>query len=127
MPGLAILQVLEMKKLKPFMGIGLVVVAFYLMYMLVPPYFNNYRLDDWMASESRLGTYGNKNADVIRDDVVKKALEYDIVLRPEQVMVQQDGRNTRISADYTVHVEIPFYPMDLRFTPGAETKVIRGL
>ncbi len=116
-----------MKKLKPFMGIGLVVVAFYLMYLLVPPYFNNYRLDDWMASESRLGTYGNKSADAIRDDVVKKALEYDIVLRPEQVLVQQDGRNTRISADYTVHVDIPFYPMDLRFTPGAETKAIRGL
>jgi hypothetical protein len=80
-----------------------------------------------MASESRLGTYGNKTEDIIRDDVVKKALEYDIVLHPDQVIVRQDGRNTSISADYTVHVDLPFYPLDLRFTPGAETKVIRGL
>lgn len=116
-----------MKKLKPFMGIGLVVVAFYLMYMLVPPYFNNYRFDDWIASESRLGTYGGKPVDTIRDDVIKKAQEYDIVLRPEQVRVEQDGRNTRIGAEYTIHVDLPFYPLDLHFAPGAETKAIRGL
>ena len=116
-----------MKKLKPFMGIGLVVVAAYLMYVLVPPYFNNYRLDDWMASESRLVTYGNKSPDAIRDDVIRKAQEFDIALSPEQVIVRQDGRNTTISAVYTVHIDIPFYPLDLRFTPGAETKAIRGL
>lgn len=116
-----------MKKLKPFMGIGLVAVVFYLMYMLVPPYFNNYRLDDWMQSESRLGTYGSKSEDMIREDVVKKALEYDVALSPNQVIVRIDGRTTTISADYTVHVDLPFYPVDLRFTPGAQTKVIKGL
>jgi|SRR5687768_7740919 hypothetical protein len=116
-----------MKRLKPFLGIGVVVLAGYLMYMLVPPYFNNYQFDDWMASESRLGTYSGKSVDAIRDDVIKKAREYDIVLGPEQVRVDQDGRNTRISASYTVHVDLPFYPVDLQFTPGAETKVIKGL
>jgi hypothetical protein len=116
-----------MKKFKPFMGMALVVVVFYLMYMLVPPYFNNYRLDDWMASESRLGTYGNKDVDTIRKEVVRKAAEYDVTLHPDQVIVQQDGRNTRISARYTIHVDLPFYPVDLQFTPGAETKAISGL
>lgn len=116
-----------MKRFKPFFGIGVVILAAYLMYMLVPPYFNNYQLDDWMASESRLGTYGGKTADIIRDDVIRKAREYDIVLGPEQVRVEQDGRNTRISANYIVHVDLPFYPVDLHFTPGAETKVIKGL
>ena len=116
-----------MKTLKPYMGIALVLVAFYLMYMLVPPYFNNYRFDDWIASETRLSTYGGKDIDSIRDDVVKKASEYDIPLRADQVRVEQNGRNTRISAEYTIHVDLPFYPMDIHFTPGAETKVIRGL
>jgi hypothetical protein len=126
-PAAAISSGGTMRKLKPFMGIAVVVVAFYLMYMLVPPYFNNYRFDDWMAGESRLGTYGNKDVETIRNDVVKKAAEYDIVLRPDQVVVEQNGRNTRIAADYNIHVDLPFYPMDLHFTPGSETKVIRGL
>ena len=116
-----------MKKLKPYMGIGLVVLAAYLMYMLVPPYFNNYQFDDWIASETRLGTYGGKSTDAIRDDVIKKAREYDIDLTAEQVRVEQDGRTTRISASYTVHVPLPLYPVDLHFTPGAETKGIKGL
>jgi hypothetical protein len=116
-----------MKKLKPYMGIGLMVLAAYLMYMLVPPYFNNYQFDDWIASETRLGTYGGKSADAIRDDVIKKAREYDIDLTAEQVRVEQDGRNTRISATYTVHVPLPLYPVDLHFAPGAETKGIKGL
>ena len=116
-----------MKTLKPYMGIALVLVAFYLMYMLVPPYFNNYRFDDWIASETRLGTYGAKDVDAIRDDVLKKASEYDIPLKADQIRIQQVGRNTSISAEYTIHVDLPFYPVDLHFSPGAETKVIRGL
>ena len=116
-----------MKKLKPFMGIALVIAVVYVMYMLVPPYFNNFQFDDWVASESRLGTYGNKDVETIRAEVVKKAAEYDITLRPDQIIVEKDGRNTRIRAEYTVHVDLPFYPMDLHFTPGADTKGIRGL
>jgi hypothetical protein len=80
-----------------------------------------------MAGETRLGTYTNKDIDSIRDDVMKKASEYDIPLHADQIRIQQIGRNTSISAEYTIHVDLPFYPLDLHFAPGAETKVIRGL
>ena len=117
-----------MKALKLGLVIGIVAAAVYLVSMLVPPYFNNYRFDDWIAGESFRGSYwtGKPEAE-IRQAVITKAREFDINLRPEQLRVEVEGRTTRINVNYTVRVDLPFYPIDLHFTPGRETKVIKGL
>ena len=98
------------------------------MSMLVPPYFNHYRFDDWIDGETFRGSYWSGNtAEAIREAVIKKARVYDINLSPEQVRVEVDGRDTRISTNYTVRVAFPVYPIDLHFTSGHETKVTKGL
>jgi hypothetical protein len=110
-----------MKAVKPCLGIGIVLLALYVARMLVPPFFNSYRFDEWIADESYRGSYvtGRTEAD-IRQAVIKKAGEYDFNVSPEQLTVEAEGRKTRIALTYTVRVAWPLYPVDLRFSSDHE-------
>jgi len=93
---------------------------------VVPPYFANYQFQDDLDSEARLGTYSTKGDDVIRDAIFKKAQDLELPLAKEQIRVQRVGSSgsgsVLIEAEYTVHVELPGYPLDLHFHPQTKNK-----
>jgi hypothetical protein len=93
---------------------------------VIPPYFANYQFQDDLDSEARLGTYSTKGDDVIRDAVFKKAQDLEIPITKDQIRIQRTGAvgsgGVMIEADYSVHVELPGYPMDLHFHPQTKNK-----
>jgi hypothetical protein len=120
-----------MKTLKLLVGLGAIVAAIYLCWALIPPYFANYQFEDAIETEARLGTYSTKTDTDIKEAVFKKAQELDLPLTLDQIQVQRatamNGQGTGgvvITADYTVHVDIPGYPVDLHFKPGSKNKSI---
>jgi len=113
-----------MKTLKAIAGLALVVGGAYVGYLLIPPYFANYQLQDYIESETRLQTYSTKSEQDIRDGVVKQARGLDIPLAPEAVTVQRGAGELQIFCAYTVHVDLPGYPVDLKFAPGSKSKLI---
>lgn len=113
-----------MKSIKALFGVFIVAAAFYLAYKVMPPYFANYQFEDVVDNEAKMNSYTTKSEQEIRDGLVKKARELDIPLTAEQVKVQRMGTELAISADYTVHIDIPFYPFDLHFTPASKNKRI---
>jgi len=113
-----------MKSIKALFGIFVVVALFYASFKVIPPYFSNYQFQDEIESQARLLSYSQKSEQEIRDIVVKKAHEYDIPLTDQQVKVQRSGRELSISADYTVHIDLPVYPLDLHFTPATKNRPI---
>jgi hypothetical protein len=98
----------------------------YLSAELIPPYFANYEFQDTLDSEARLGTYSTKGDDVIRDAVFKRAQDLEIPVTKEQIKIQRTGTSgagsVSIETDYTVHVDLPGYPMDLHFHPQTKNK-----
>ena len=113
-----------MKTLRALVGLVLVVGGAYVGYLLIPPYFANYQLQDYIESETRLQTYTTKSEQDIKDGVVKQARNLDIPLAPEAVTVQRGAGELQISCSYTVHVNLPGYPVDLKFTPGSKSQLI---
>ncbi len=113
-----------MKSLKALLGLGLLVAAVYVAYELIPPYFHNYQFQDVLESEARLNSYSSlrKTEDEIREGIVTKARDLDIILQPEQVTVTRAGTEWVISADYTVHVDLALHPVDLEFHPSSRGK-----
>jgi hypothetical protein len=73
-----------------------------------------------MAKVSEAATGTGKPEAEIRHAVIKKAQEFDINLRPEQLKVEAEGRKTRIIVTYAVRVAWPLYPVDLHFTSDHE-------
>ena len=114
-----------MKTIRALSGLLIVVAIFYVAYKLVPPYFNEYQFEDAMGAEARYSAYNTQRTEQdIREAVSKKAQEYDIPLKPDDIHVQRNGAELAIWADYAVHVDLPGYPLDLQFHPNSKNKRI---
>ena len=113
-----------MKTLKAIIGVALVVGGTYCGYLIIPPYFNNYQLQDYIEAEARLNTYTNKPEQDIKDGVIKQARNLDIPLQPENIAVLRGAGELQISCSYTVHVDLPGYPLDLKFAPSSKSRLL---
>src|SRR6266581_4752032 len=111
-----------MKALKAILGIGLIVAVVWVLVEMVPPYYNNYQLQDVINAEARMNTYTPKPAEEMRDFVYRKCRELDIPVTRDQINVQREGQTVAIWLDYTVHVDLPGYPVDLNFHSSTKNK-----
>ena len=102
------------------------VVVAYVCAEMIPPYFSNYQFEDAIETEARMSTYSTKTEDQIRDTILKKAQDLEIPLSKEQIKVRRSGPTgsgfVLIEANYSVHVEMPGYPLDLDFHPSTKNK-----
>ena len=115
-----------MGTIKLILILGLLGGLVYVGAEVIPPYFANYEFQDSIDTEARLGTYSTKGEDVIRDTVFKRAQELEIPITKDQIKVQRSGSqgngSVLIETEYTVHVDLPGYPMDLDFHPQSKNK-----
>jgi hypothetical protein len=84
-------------------------------FILAPPYFTNYQLQDAMKTEARFAGYNRKTNDEIREDVWKKVQELGIPAKREDIHVSNDNNTVQISIDYTVPVDLKFNQFTLEF------------
>ncbi len=114
-----------MARLKAILGIFIVVAAFYTAWKLIPPYFNNYQFQDDLEQEARQAVYNpNRTEQQIRDEIIKIALSDGVPITPDNIKIQRGYQTIVISVDYTVHVDLPIYPLDLQFHPSTKDKMI---
>jgi hypothetical protein len=111
-----------MKALRALLGVVFIVAVVVAVFSLAPPYYNNYQIQDAITNEARMNTYTTKPVEEMRDTIWRKCKELDIPVTREQVNVQRDGQSVTIWLDYTVHVELPGYPVDLKFHPSTKNR-----
>src|SRR5262249_20676721 len=108
--------------------LGLLAAAVYVGAQVIPPYFANYEFQDTLNTEARMGTYSTKSDDVIREAVYRRAQELELPLNSEDIKLERVGPNgnaaVSIEVDYSVHVDLPGYPMDLHFHPVSKNKSV---
>jgi type II secretory pathway component PulM len=116
---------IAMSRLKAWLGVAVVLVGFYVTWKIVPPFFNNMQFEDAMGEEAKLSAYALQRTEQdIKEAMAKKAIDYDIPLTAEQIHVTRNSSELTISADYTVHVDLPIHPIDLEFHPSSKGKRI---
>ena len=113
-----------MKTLKVLFAFGLVAVLIYTGWQVVPPFFYNYQFQDALDNEARIDSYTNtRSEDDIKTSIIKKAEDLEIPLTSNQVQVQRLPNNViYIEANYSVHVNLPGYPLDLQFKATSKNK-----
>lgn len=112
-----------MKQIRALVGLLVVIGAFYLAWQIFPAYYANYAFQDYLENQARLESYAENRSDMdVADAVVQKAQELEIPLTAQQIRVQRVGKELSISAEYTVHIDLPGYPLDLNFKPGTKNK-----
>jgi hypothetical protein len=112
--------------MKMVFGIIVIVAAVYLGAELAPPYYGNYEFSDYVKTTATMETYSTKTEGDIRTMILRMAHELDIPIAENAVKVtragQQNVGSLTISAAYTVHVDLPLYPLDLHFQDSSENK-----
>ncbi len=111
-----------MKALRAILGVVFIVVVIVAVWNLVPPYFHNYQFQDAIADEARMNTYTQKSEEDMRESIWRKAKDLEIPLKREQINVQRESNGVSIWVDYTVHVDLPGYPLDLQFHSSTKNK-----
>jgi hypothetical protein len=111
-----------MKALRAILGIAFIIAVAYVTFMLVPPYYNNYEFQDAVSDEARVNTYTEKPVEDMRDSIYRTAQQLDLPIRRDQINVRREGRSVAIWVDYTVHLDLPGYPLDLQFHPSSRNK-----
>jgi hypothetical protein len=111
--------------MKAYLALAMLVVMGFLGFKLLPPYINNYQLQDSIESIARFSSYAaRKTADDVKKEVLEKAEEIGIELDASQVHVRKDSRAVNIEVRYTVEVPVPGYTFNLNFNPVAGNRVI---
>jgi hypothetical protein len=115
-----------MGTVKMVFGLLVIVAGCYVGATLIPVYYANYQFQDAIKTEATLQTYTTKPEADIQQTIFKKAQDLDIPLGKDQIKVQRRGNtgtgSLTIQAPYSVHVDLPGYPMDLQFDPSTENK-----
>ena len=110
---------------KAVLAVALFLAVVFLGIKLVPPYINNFEFQSDLDSIARLSTYAQqKTEEDVRTDVMGKAKELSLPIKPEQIAVTKSTYGVNINVKYTVVVEVPGYSFHLKFNPVAGNKMI---
>jgi hypothetical protein len=93
-------------------------------YKLMPPYVNNYQLQDTVETIAREATYTKMTEADIRQQVINKASDLGVELDPSQVYVERSGPSVNISTEYMITVDLLVRQVDLQFAPSAGNRNI---
>jgi uncharacterized protein DUF4845 len=113
-----------MGKVKGLIGLLVIVSGFYVAWNMVPPYFNNYQLQDALDDIARKGSYTAQTDDDIKKAVIAKAETEDIKLKEDQIVVSRVRDMLGITVKYRIHVDMVVHPVDLDFTANSLNKRI---
>jgi hypothetical protein len=111
-----------MNQLKSIFGLLLILVGGFVLYKVFPAYWGDYKLGRLLEDQALSNTYTTKSESDIAAAVAEKATALDVPLTPEEVTVQRGAGDLTITAQYTVHVDLPLYPLDLNFKTASKNK-----
>jgi hypothetical protein len=111
-------------KIKGLLALIILVGMVYCGWRIVPPFLNNYQLEDAMKTEARFALAQRKTEDDIRDDIFYKVKDLGIPARRENIVIDNVDGALRISLDYNVPVDLPGYQFNLHFHPQGDNRSI---
>ena len=106
---------------KLFIVLAVFAAIGYVGFKVVPPFVNNYQLQDTCESESHLFAAHQKTDQRTRDAVWAEVQSLGIPITQDAIKVEVMGRSVTVSVDYTIVVSIFGYDLSLPFHAKGES------
>jgi Domain of unknown function (DUF4845) len=103
------------KEIKFIFGVALLLVGSFVLYKILPAYWNNYKVNRMIAEQAIIYTNFPKSEEEIKIAIAQKAQDLDVPIAPEQIAVSRSRGDVSISFAYSVHIDLPVYPFDVDF------------
>ena len=91
---------------------------------IVPVLIDEYEFQDGIQGIARFASANRQNLDQIRKDVNNEVVKEDLPVAPEDIHVEAKNGNVKISADYSVVVDLKVYQLTLNFHPVASNAAL---
>src|SRR3954470_1516719 len=92
--------------MKAIIGLLVVIIAGYLAFAFMPPYFAKYQFADDITSIARFAGPTTRSEEDIRQEVLKKAKEEGVPITAEQIQITREQQHVEIKAHYTYVVNL---------------------
>lgn len=92
-------------------------------FKIVPPYVNNYQLQDTCESESRLFAAHQKSDQKVKDSVWAEVQSLSAPITQDQIKVEIIGKTARVSMEYAVTVSVFGFDYTMNFHPTGESPI----
>ena len=102
----------------------ILVSCVYVAFKVVPFLVNEYEFQDGIQDIARYASAMRQDAGKVREAVLKEAKKDDVPIRPEDLKIDGTAGNFRISADYTVIVDLKVYQWALSFHPSVSNNAL---
>jgi len=103
------------RRLRVGAAIAVLLVLIVIGAMLIPPYFENMRfqnyLDDVVTTK--------RSPDMLRAVIVNKAGQLGLPVREGDIRIIPTGNGVHVEIVYVIRVDLPLYTVDLHFHPSA--------
>jgi predicted membrane protein len=111
-------------RLKAVLWLAILVSMVYVGIRVVPILYSEYLFQDAMQNTARFASVNRQTVEDIRASLLKEAKLEDLPVRPEDIHVESEAGNVRISASYSVTVDLQVYQWTLNFNPSANNNAI---
>ena len=96
----------------------------YTAFKVVPYLVNEYQFQDGMQEIARFASAEHEDPAKVREAVLKEAEKDDVPVGADDIKVDGTGGNFRISADYSVTVDLAVYQWTLNFHPSVSNNAV---
>jgi hypothetical protein len=98
----------------------MILVAFiYTATMVIPILINEYQFQDSLQNIARFASVNRKSNEQVRKEVLEEAQKEDLPIQADDIKVEGNAGNIRISVEYSVTVDLKLYQWTLNFHPAA--------
>lgn len=111
-------------RLKTLIWVAIFACCVYVGVLVVPVLMDEYEFQDAMTTTARIGAASRLSPDQIRKTLADEAMSDDIPVRPDDIHVESAGGHVRVSASYSVTLNLQVYQWTLTFNPSASAVAI---
>ena len=111
-------------RLKAIVWTVILAATLYVGVKVVPVLLSEYEFQDSMQTMARYASVNRQSPTDIHDLLLKEAAKDAIPVKPEDIRITNESGNVRISADYSVTVDLQLYQWTLNFHPAASNNAL---
>ena len=103
-----------------------ILVAFvFVSYKLIPPYFANYQLEDWLKTQIPFFMVNHTTDDALYASIIKEMHSEGIEVTKDNIkIVQNNSQGINVQISYDVKLDFMVYQATLHFTPQMNSQAL---
>jgi hypothetical protein len=112
-------------RIRTLIWMALLVSFIFFSYKVIPPYFANYQLEDWLKTQIPFLMVTHTTDDALYASIIREMHNEGIEVTNDNIkIIQNNSRGINVQIDYTVKLDLLVYQTNLHFTPEMNSQAL---